>query len=188
MQFFTKLAAIAAAAAVAVSATNTVTFVNQDSTTRTVIFTPSENYPSIDSIKVSGMESKNVSIPESWVGNWYSVCEGSDETTGMLGEVTFQGWGGINYFDVSAIVNPNDKDGVHQIYPASELDAEIKSLFSGCSVFPCNTAYYVWNDLQTMSTTENELICTLGNSNSTSESSKRDAHSLFERKFVEGKF
>ncbi|KAI1853785.1 hypothetical protein JX265_003881 [Neoarthrinium moseri] len=186
MRFITKLAAIVAAAAAAVSATNTVTFVSQDSTNRKIIFTPSAGNAEVDSIEISGFDTQNVTIPEGWIGNWYSVSEGAENVPGMLGEVTFQGWGGITYFDVSAIVNPNDHDGVHEMYPAAEKSLSVKTLISGCLLFPCNTAYYLPDDVQTVTTLETELICTLGKSNSTD--TKRDAPALVPRKYVLGKF
>ncbi|KAI0122900.1 DNase1 protein [Xylariales sp. AK1849] len=186
MQFFNKLAAFAAVAVATVSATNTVTFQNQDNTERTIVFTPSNGYSNVDSVKIAGMGSLTVNIPESWIGNWYSVSDGAENVPGMLGEVTFQGWDDITYFDVSAIVNPTDVNGVKKIYPASQVTASVKSLISGCDNFPCNTAYYVWDDVQTVTTKETDLICTLGGSNVTT---KRDEdHHLVARKFVLGQF
>lgn len=183
MQFITKLATLAMAAAT-VSA-NTVTFVNQDSTTRQVVFTPSSGHESISTVTVAGSASQVVTIPESWIGNWYAVADGSSSGAGMLGEVTFQGWQGLTYFDVSAIVNAADITGVKQIYPASQATLSIKTTVSGCEVFPCNSAYYSPDDIQTVTTTETDLICTLGTSSSTS---KRDEVALVARKFVLGKF
>ncbi|OTB06076.1 hypothetical protein M426DRAFT_21196 [Hypoxylon sp. CI-4A] len=165
MRFFTQIAAFAAAAATVASATNSITFVNQDGTNRKIVFTPSGGYQSVDSITVSGNSQSKVDIPASWVGNAYSISEGSDDVPGMLAEVTFQGWNDFTYFDVSAIVNPSDTVGVKQIFPASELAAEVKSLVSGCILFPCATAYYAPEDVQTVTTTETDLIVTLGNAN-----------------------
>jgi hypothetical protein len=184
MRFFAKIAAVAAAASAVVSAANTVTFVSQDSTARKIIFTPSAGNSEINSIELAGLDTQTVTFPESWIGNWYSVSEGADNTNGMLGEVTFQGWNGITYFDVSAIVNANDHDGVHQMWPASQNSASPKSLMSGCAVFPCNTAYYLPDDVQTVTTTETALYCTLGSQSSSS--TKRDA-TLVSRNFVLGK-
>ncbi|KAF3000587.1 hypothetical protein E8E14_007435 [Neopestalotiopsis sp. 37M] len=186
MGFFTKIATMVAAAAAVASATNTVTFVSQDSTTRKIIFTPSSGYSEIDSIEVAGLGTETVSFPSGWVGNWYSVSEGADNTSGMLGEVTFQGWDDITYFDVSAIVNADDHDGVHEMWPASENTVSVKTLMSGCTIFPCNTAYYLADDVQTVATTETELYCSLGSQTNTT--SKRDAAKVVPRNFVLGKF
>lgn len=77
----------------------------------------------------------------------------------MLGEVCFNSWGGISFFDVSAIVNPNDKNNVKQLWPASAATP-----VSGCTTFPCNDAYYLPDDIQTKGTNEDDLVCTLGGS------------------------
>ncbi|KAF7524155.1 hypothetical protein G7054_g11519 [Neopestalotiopsis clavispora] len=171
MGFFTKIATMVAAAAAVASATNTVTFVSQDSTTRKIIFTPSSGYSEIDSIEVAGLGTETVSFPSGWVGNWYSVSEG---------------WDDITYFDVSAIVNADDHDGVHEMWPASENTVSVKTLMSGCTIFPCNTAYYLADDVQTVATTETELYCSLGSQTNTT--SKRDAAKVVPRNFVLGKF
>ncbi|KAI1414385.1 hypothetical protein F5Y13DRAFT_20498 [Hypoxylon sp. FL1857] len=162
MRFFTQLAAFAAAAATLASA-NSVTFINQDDTTRHIVFTPSAGYPAIDTVTIQGNKQVKVDIPVSWVGNAYSVSEGKPQVPGMLAEFTFQGWNDFTYFDVSAIVNPADTAGVKQIFPASQLKAKVKSLVSGCIAFPCGTAYYAPADIQTVTTKETDLIVTLGN-------------------------
>lgn len=185
MQFTTKIAALVAMAAAMVSATNTITFVNQDETTREIIFTPSIGHAAVSSITLTGLATKVVTIPNYWIGNWYSVSKGAANVPGMLGEVTFQGWNDLTYFDVSAIVNPNDTNGVKEMFAASEMKSTVKSLISGCAVFPCNTAYYAPDDIQTATTTETELVCTLGTS---STSTKRDETQLVARNFVLGKF
>lgn len=189
MQFINKLATLAIAAATAVQA-NTVTFVSQDSTSRTIIFTPTDGQASVDSITVAGGATETVTIPQGWIGNWYSVSEGAADTPGMLGEVTFQGWNGLTYFDVSAIVNPTDFNGVQKMYPASEASVSVNALttFSGCAFSGglCNTVYISSDDVQTVTTTETDLYCTLGQA---SQAVVRDeSPHLVERKFVLGKF
>jgi hypothetical protein len=186
MHFIANLAATVAIAASLVSATNTVTFQNQDDCKKTIIFTPSENKPEIKSVDVNGGDEAKVEIPDSWQGNWYSIDEGQEDKPGMLGEVMFQGWNGLTYFDVSAIVDPNDVHGVKTIYPSSELKSKTKSTMSGCVNFPCNTAYYHPDDIQTVSTPETDLICTLGGGNKGAD--KREEPTLLPRKFVLGQF
>lgn len=187
MGFFTKIAALAVVAGAVARAANTVTFVSLDSTNRKVIFTPSEGHSELDSIEVAGEATEVATFPEGWIGNWYSVSEDADNTSGMLGEVTFQGWNGITYFDVSAIVNAEDLDGVHEMWPASENSVLTKTLMSGCSIFPCNTAYYLPDDVQTVTTEETELYCSLG-SQASNSTTKRDANKVVARNFVLGKF
>lgn len=179
-----QLAALAFAAATLASA-NTVTFQNQDDTTRTVVITPSDGSEQMDSVEVKGHGEAKVNFPHGWIGNAYAVSEGNNDTPGMLAEVTFQGWNDLTYFDVSAIVDPNDHDGVKMMYPVTESDKATQSSFSGCKVFPCNTAYYAPDDIQTASTTEVDLIVTLG---TYSDLETRDVDpQYFPRKYVLGK-
>ncbi|ROT39236.1 DNase1 protein [Sodiomyces alkalinus F11] len=169
-----------AALAAAVKLTNTVTFISLDDTERTVYFTPSEGHEEIDSVKIAGGDNITTKIPEGWIGNWYSVSAGKPNVPGMLGEVAFQGWNDLTYFDVSAIVDPNDKDGVKEMYPVESQDPS-----SGCQDFPCNNAYYVWDDVQTKVTPETDLVCTLGSGVSPLKSHKAKS---VKRDFVLGKF
>ncbi|KAI1635289.1 DNase1 protein [Biscogniauxia mediterranea] len=184
MHFLAQLAALAAAAAT-VSA-NTMTFVNQDDTPRHIVFTPSEGHEAVGSVDVSGHNQVTVNIPASWIGNAYSVSQGAQDTVGMLAEVTFQGWNDLTYFDVSAIVNPNDHVGVKQMFPATQMEAAPKSSVSGCEVFPCDTAYYHPEDVQTVTTKETDIIITLG---TPSNVASRDVEGQrVPRNYVLGKF
>lgn len=71
------------------------------------------------------------------------------------------------------------------MYPVTESDKATQSSFSGCKVFPCNTAYYAPDDIQTASTTEVDLIVTLG---TYSDLETRDVDpQYFPRKYVLGK-
>ncbi|KAI0011108.1 DNase1 protein [Xylariaceae sp. FL0662B] len=184
MHFFSQIAAFAVAAATMARA-NSITFINQDDTTRRVVFTPSAGHEAVESIDVPGNDQAKVEFPASWIGNAYSVSEGAADTPGMLAEVTFQGWNDLTYFDVSAIVNAADHDGVKQLYPASQLSANVKTTLSGCLVFPCSTAYYHPDDIQTVSTQETDLICTLGSA--ADLSSREVGPELFPRNYVLGK-
>jgi hypothetical protein len=142
------------------SAQNTVEFVNQDSITRAVYFTQQEGLASIDPVTINGLTNYTVTFPPSWIGNWYSVSNGADIVPGMLGEVAWKGWDGITWFDVSAIIKPNDLDGVKTLSPKPSGTPH-----SGCESYVdgCDNAYYAADDVQTKSTTENALVCTLGN-------------------------
>ncbi|KAI0868257.1 hypothetical protein GGS24DRAFT_482927 [Hypoxylon argillaceum] len=186
MHFSHHLTAFAAAAATLASA-NSITFVNQDATQRTIVFTPNAGLQQMDDVVIAGFDKTQVDFPEGWIGNAYSVSEGAPNVVGMLAEVTFQGWNGLTYFDVSAIVNPNDLEGVKQLYPSSEQDVQDKVQVSGCALFPCPKVYYHPDDVQTVTSTEVDFICTLGNPPSTTVT--RDVEvELVARKFVLGKF
>lgn len=156
---FSTLALVASAALA--SATNQVTFMSLDSTDRTVYFTPTSGGESIDDTTVSGGDSVTVDFPSGWIGNWYAISSNGTNTPGMLGEVSFNSWNDLTYFDVSAIVNPEDTDGVYEIYPS---DSETP--VSGCTdMTSCNNMYIASDDVQTKSTDSTHLISTLGGGN-----------------------
>ncbi|RSL69510.1 hypothetical protein CEP54_002339 [Fusarium duplospermum] len=156
MKFATAIMAFVASATYAAAAQ--VTFKTLDNKVRTVYFTSDPGYPNIDPVVVSNKEDTTVQFPDKYIGNYWAVIEGGKNTgTGMLGEVTFGGWMGKTYFDVSAIVVPGDKNNVKQMYPAKSMTPD-----SGCEEFPCNNAYYEPNDEQTKVTDETHLITTLG--------------------------
>lgn len=85
MRFFTQIAAFAAAAATLVSA-NSMTFVNQDATTRHITFTPSAGHAAIKAITLKGNSQQKVTFPQGWIGNAFSTNEGSPIVPGMLAE------------------------------------------------------------------------------------------------------
>jgi len=132
-------------------------FVNQDGIERCIYFTPQSGMESIAPLTIAGHKSMAQQFPAGWTGNWYSVSKGKDNTPGMLGEVAFDGYAGSTYFDVSAIVNPNDNEGVKMIFPKN-----LNHPVSGCQKFPCANAYNKPNDVETQSAATDELVCLLG--------------------------
>jgi hypothetical protein len=156
---FTSFTTLALTAASMVSA-NSMRFINQDDKQRLLVVTPNAGHEKIDSVEVAGHDEATIEFPEGWIGNIYSVTEGNDNVPGMLAEVAYQGAFGLTYFDVSAIVDPNDHEGVKQMYPATQTNQDEK--ISGCKVFPCNKAYYLPDDLQTVTTEDVDIVCTLG--------------------------
>jgi len=155
MQLTTTI--FSAAAIFSTATANMVHFVNQDSTTRNIVFTAQEGLAPIDTLVLEGNKNANVTFPDSWIGNWYSYNEGSPNVPGVLGEVRWNGFAGANYFDVSTIANPTDLVGVKEIFPMySALPV------SGCQVLPCSNAYNKWDDIATLSTTDDTLVCLLG--------------------------
>ena len=155
MQFFK---ALFVAALAALAAANTVDMVSQDNIGRDIIFTPQEGSPELPSIRLEPGETVVAEFPKGWIGNWIAVRDGEEsDGNGMLGEIRFDGWGGLNYFDVSAIVAPDDVHNVKIIYPKNE-----QSPVSGCQTFPCDNCYNNWDDLQTKSSPEHEFVCLIG--------------------------
>lgn len=65
---------------------NTILFVNQDSTTRHIVFTAQQGLASIGDLTITGSDSITQDIPESWIGNFYSYNDGTENVVGMLGE------------------------------------------------------------------------------------------------------
>lgn len=148
------------ASATLAGAVNQITFMSMDETDRTVYFTPNSGLASVESTDVPAGQNVTVTIPDSWIGNYYAVTSGSENSPGMLGEVNFNSWGGLTYFDVSAIVNENDHTGVYMMYPA-----DTESPVSGCTTFLCDTLYRLPDDIQTKATTSTHLVTTLGAGN-----------------------
>lgn len=85
MHFSHHFTAFAAAAATLASA-NSITFVNQDATQRTIVFTPNAGLQQMDDVVIAGFDKTQVDFPEGWIGNAYSVSEGAPNVVGMLAE------------------------------------------------------------------------------------------------------
>lgn len=168
-----------------VSATNnTITFWNQDDLDRVIYFTENPGSENINATSVPGGTNVTVSMPYAWCGNFYSVTGDSPNVAGMLGEVCFDSWGLMTFFDVSAIVNASDVNGVKELYPADS-----KSPASGCKSFLCDNVYLHPDDVQTKATTEQNFICTLGTANETVvEARDIEETPSFARDFVMGKW
>ncbi|POS72274.1 DNase1 protein [Diaporthe helianthi] len=151
--------ALLASASLAAAA-NQITFLSMDDTDRTVHFTPNAGLAWLEPTDVPAGQNVTVTIPDYWIGNYYSISSGADNIPGMLGEVNFNSWGGLTYFDVSAIVDENDHNGVYMMYP---IDSEHP--VSGCTSFLCDTLYRLPDDIQTKATKSTHLVTTLGAGN-----------------------
>lgn len=171
---FTNVAMLASATLA--SASNLVTLVSMDDTDRTIVWTG--NTP-IEDTSVPGGQNVSVELPDGYIGNLYSVSDGAARVPGMLAEFAFDSYAGLTYFDVSAIVNPEDKSGVYQMWPVTTQDP-----VSGCQTFKCENAYYLPDDKMTKSGPSGDFIVTLGagpmevatlSSRSTDENHPREA-------------
>lgn len=169
-------ALFAATAIFSLASANTIEFINQDSTTRNIVFTAQEGLPLIETVVLEGLSTANVSFPDSWIGNFYSYNEGSANVPGMLGELRWNGYAGANYFDISAIVNPTDTEGVKMLFPK---DSSLP--VSGCQTFPCANAYNKPDDVETMSTPDETLVCLVGNLSN----ARRRSLARMPREFIE---
>jgi hypothetical protein len=143
----------------ALASANTVEFLSQDDTPRTIIFTAQWDQPKIPSLDLAAFKNVTQEFPTGWIGNFHAIVKGANDGPAMLGEFRWDGWGGINWFDVSAIVNPNDNDGIKTIYPKGS-----GTPVSGCESYQeqCENAYYLSDDIQTKSSTTKDFICTVG--------------------------
>ncbi|OHE96399.1 DNase1 protein [Colletotrichum orchidophilum] len=168
----------------ALVAANTVTFQSLDDVARTVYFTANAGLPPVEPVYVPAGSNVTVHIPFAWIGNFHPVSDGSENVTGIIGEVAFNGWNSLTYFDVSAIINALDHNGIQTIFPSL-----VQEPVSGCHVWPCNNAYYLPDDVQTKVTSETDLICTLGNNGVTSRRDVDDHHESpsYKHDFVLGK-
>jgi hypothetical protein len=158
MQLFSTVLFAASALASLAAAQNALHFVNQDSTQRTIVFTAQEGLEEIPNLVIDGLATANQTMPVNWIGNLFSVSEGAPFVPGMLAEFRFNGFAGATYFDVSAIVNPDDTQGVKMVFPMNS-----NTPVSGCQTFPCANAYNTWDDVATLSTDDSELVVLIGN-------------------------
>jgi hypothetical protein len=161
-----RYSALLAASLAAVAVANDIEFVSQDSIDRTIIFQHNPEYADIANVNLPGLTNVTVPFPDGWQGNFHVITEGAPDVTGMLGEVCMNCWGGINYFDISGIVARVEKtdavtdlNGIKQLFPK-----ESGTPISGCESYDefCDASYYNWNDVQTRTTTESTLVCTVG--------------------------
>ena len=185
MQFINTILFAATALASVATAANTVQFVNQDNTIRHIVFTAQEDTGAakIDDLIVSGSGTADQTFPTGWIGNWYSYNEGQKHDLGMLGEVRFDGWNGLVYFDVSAIVNSSDTEGVKMLYPQGQSPSSSSTPVSGCQTAICANRYNVWDDVATKATKSTNLVCLIGN---LANPERRRQAQVYPRSFVTG--
>ncbi|TLS26517.1 hypothetical protein PpBr36_05532 [Pyricularia pennisetigena] len=139
---------------------NIITFMSLDSTDRTVMFTSSAGKEQLPTISVPAGQTVDVVIPYGWIGNYFAVSKGVDHVpgSGVIGEVAFNAFEDKTYFDVSAIDDPSDGNGLRMLWPASEHRKT-----SGCwGDYPCDNAYREPDDRQTKVTEDKHLIALLG--------------------------
>ncbi len=76
----------------------------------------------------------------------------------VIAEVTFNGWDGYTWYDISSIDALDDNTGVRQMYM---LDGS--GTLSGCETFPCDNAYQLADDIQTRSSSSSrDVVVTAG--------------------------
>lgn len=184
MQFINTIL-LAATALASFAAANTVDFVNQDNTIRHIVFTSQEDTGAakIPDLIVPGLGTVSQTFPTGWIGNWFSYNDGQFHELGMLGEVRFDGWNGIVFFDVSAIVNSTDTEGVKMLYPKGLSPSFSSTPVSGCQTEVCTNRYNNWDDVATKATTITDLVCLLGN---LANPERKRAAKVYPRSFITG--
>ena len=145
------------AALATLAAANSANFVNQDGTIRHVVFTPSEGFAQIDELTVPGNSQATVEFPSGWNGNAYSYDDGQANVPGILAEFAFNGYAGVNFFDISSIVNPQATDGIIMMYPT-----QTKTPVSGCLTTACSNQYNQPDDVATQAASESDFTLILG--------------------------
>jgi len=193
MQFLKTLLLAASALASVAAAENSIHFINQDATvSKNIKFTANKGLQPVDPIVIAPGQNYVQTFPDEWIGNFYSYDVGAKDVPGMLGEVRFGGYGGDTYYDVSSIVNPGDTDGVKILYPAGTFNGrnshsiKLEELansphVSGCQTTDCTKQYNKWDDIATLSTPGNTLVCLVGSMDTTT---RRRSATRFSRDFV----
>lgn len=163
---YSKIASLIASAAAAAQATNIITLKSLDNVDRVVHFTPNAGMQWPEPVELAAGKSVDVPLQEhQWTGNLFAVHKGQPAVPGMLAEVAFNSWNDLTFFDVSAIVNPNDVDNVSEMYPYKEPNNPKSGCAAPHNPFPCTNAYYAPDDIQTKSTNEPHLVVTFGMNN-----------------------
>jgi len=158
MRFATLIKALAFAVA---ASANSIVFKNLDGIAKTIYFTSNPNSVGMApaQLRLAGHATATWTANGPWEGNYYSVNDGSPNVPGMLGEINWSSPSMI-FYDVSAIVNANDNNGVKQIWGAAGDPV------SGCADYssPCGNCYNLWDDVQTKATVSGtrQLYCSVG--------------------------
>jgi len=160
MQFINTILFAATALASMATAQNIVKFVNQDNIPKTIVFTANAGLAPIAPVTLAGNAVIEQPIPNGWIGNWYTYNKGADNKPGMLGEVNFQGWNGLTYFDVSGIVHPHDGQGVKMLYPTENPDNNSGCQHAGDAY--CDNMYNRPNDIATKTSPRTHFTCLVG--------------------------
>lgn len=91
----------------------------------------------------------------------------------VVAEFSLGSWGGMHFFDLSAVNNHTDNTGFMSITTA-ETNKTVPNEYSGCFEFPCGNVYVLFDDPGTRSTTSNHFVIELGGHPDTLTDSKED--------------
>ncbi|THV54458.1 hypothetical protein BGAL_0026g00290 [Botrytis galanthina] len=142
---------------------NSLQFLSQDNTERTIFFTPNSGSAGVPSFFVPGISVDGMAVvqfPQGWSGSFKAVLSGENpDSPKITGEITFQGWQGETYYAVSAVQNCCDNSGIRALAP------KVHGLTSGCiiSPFPCTESYSRLGDIQVKSSADCDFQLIGGN-------------------------
>jgi len=135
-------------------------WVSQDGQGRVIYCTPSPGSAEIGPITLPAGQTITTYFPQAWIGNCYAVIDGEENKTGMLAEFCWDSYAGASFFDLSAIVNPNDLNNIIAMMPGVG-DTPMSGCLTGVGP-DCNNIYRAPDDVQTKTTTQNYLKVFIG--------------------------
>ncbi|KAF7954639.1 hypothetical protein EAE96_005758 [Botrytis aclada] len=154
-------AALAFAFSAVVSGRNTIHFKALDNVPRIISFTSHPECADIEEIHHRGGEDFMIEMPPYWAGTVMArLYGGVHPINRAIAEFKWQGFEGKTHYDASAVDNHTDNTGVHWVYPAGL--GHIPEARSGCTVFPCDNAYLLWDDVQTRVTYQTDMVVEIG--------------------------
>ncbi|KAF7908226.1 uncharacterized protein EAF01_003981 [Botrytis porri] len=157
------IAGISVSAALASSTfpINTIQFISFDDTDRVITFTSHPQCEDLPDIHHKGGENFTMEIPLNWGGTVMArMYDAVVPIHRVQAEFQWQGFEGKTHYDASAITNHTDNSGIRFIYPAGQ--GHVHEARSGCTVYPCNTAYLQANDEQTKVTYQTDMVIEIG--------------------------
>jgi hypothetical protein len=84
---------------------NQITFINDGAKPMHLVFTPNAGQAQIPDLVLQPSESRTVTFPAGWSGNWHSTAGAGNAYS--LGEVAFQAYNGLTFYDDSRIEGSN---------------------------------------------------------------------------------
>ncbi|CCD47883.1 hypothetical protein ACHAPC_008201 [Botrytis cinerea] len=166
MVLLSKIAVMAvglssSAALASVIPRNTIHFISMDNIDRILSFTSHPECEDIADIHHKGGESFIMEMPYGWGGT--VMAKQYDSVVPVFrvqAEIQWQKFEGKTYYDASAITNNTDNSGIRFVYPAGQ--GNVHSARSGCTVYPCDTAYLKSDDVQTRVTEQTDMVVEIG--------------------------
>ncbi|KAF7889481.1 uncharacterized protein EAF02_001896 [Botrytis sinoallii] len=140
---------------------NTIEFLSFDKEDRVITFTSHPQCEDLADIHHKGGENFTIEIPLNWGGTVIArKYDAVHPIHRVQAEFQWQGFEGKTHYDASAIDNRTDNSGIRFVYPAGQAD--VYELRSGCTVYPCDNAYLLPDDVQTKVTRQTDMVIEIG--------------------------